>query len=239
MRNTQKNKIVMFQAVSTVCEMHQTSWENNLGFSEAYVSFSNKLNLLSSLSDEQLNSSKGATATKTQLKMNLIDKAMIFSNVLGAHAMKVNNTELLERNIYARSEWKRGSGLVFIGRLKHVFQDAQEFAAGIGEFGIVPSAIQEFGDLISEFESANKKPRYLINDHKTVTQKIKSLIQEIDQILVGQMDRVLVVFESSAPDFVKTFQNARTIIDLKGKRNKSQASDEPDSEIPNDSDHEN
>lgn len=228
MRNTQLNKIKMYDTVQTVILGHQSTWDNNTAFTDAYNAFATKLDLLKSVAADHINSSKGVTALKKVVQQNTIEQAMILGNVLGALALKTGDTELLMRNIYSQSEWTRGSSLLKINRFKNLLADVVEHEAQLMDYGIDATAIQLFTDKLAQYEALSKQPRLSIVNRKQKTQQIAELFTEIDALLNGQIDRIIKIFKVAAPKFVSTFENARSIVDLKGKRSKFTDNDTPD-----------
>jgi hypothetical protein len=228
MRNTQLNKIKMYDTVQTVILAHQTTWNNNTAFTDAYNAFATKLDMLKSLTADHINSSKGITALKKMVQDKTIDQAMIFGNILGALALKTGDTELLMRNIYSRSEWVRGSSLLKINRFKNLLADVNKYASELVDYGIYGIEIQAFEALVTQFEGLSKQPRMSIVSRKETTQQIANLVYEIDVLLNGQIDRIVKIFKSTAPRFLQTFENARMVVDLKGKRSKFMDNDTPE-----------
>lgn len=218
----------MYDTVQTVILAHQTTWDNNSAFTDAYSAFATKLELLKSLAADHINSSKGVTALKKVVQEKTIEQAMVLGNILGALALKTGDTELLMRNIYSQSEWKRGSSLLKINRFKNLLSDVVEHEAPLVDYGIDAAAIQLFTDKLAQYEALTKQPRMSIVSRKQTTEQIKELFMELDMLLAGQIDRIVQVFSNANPIFVKTFVNARVIVDLKGKRNKFTGKDTPE-----------
>ena len=220
MKNYQLNKMKMFDTVQSVIAQHQSAWMNNSPFSDAYNEFSTKLDSLKSLTTEYINSSKGLTAIKKVTLEKTIDQAIVLGNVIGAFALKNNDTELLMRNIYTRSEWVKGNSLIKVNRFKQLLTDAESHEADLLEYGIDSGFIQTFEASVYQFEELMKQPRIAIVGRKQLTKQIAELILEIDTLLNGQIDRIMNVFTLTDPKFFATFKNARIIVDHKGKRNK-------------------
>ena len=220
MRNSQLNKIKMFDTVHSVIAQHQVTWINNAAFSAAFYEFSSKLDELKSLTAEHLNSSKGVTALKKVVLDKTVNHAMLIGNVIGAFALRIGDTELLMRNIYARSEWYKGNVLLKASRFKNLLSDAQLHEAALEEYGVDSASIQAFAVSVNEFETLTKQPRLSIVTKKQLTDKIVALMKELDVLLHGQLERILIVFISSDPRFYAMFKNACMIVDQKGKRAK-------------------
>lgn len=217
----------MFQTVISVCDSHQTIWESNTAFSTTLTAFRTKVDELKGMINVQINSSKGATALKKIKLEAVVEKALTLSNVLGAYAQSSNNTELLFRNLYTRSEWMRGNSVLRIEHLKRLKEDVNAHLASLATYGLAQTDVDEFVTLIATYEELVKLPRMAIIDHKNTTKYIGELFTECDLILNGQLDRILLVFQASAPKFVSVYSDARIIIDSKGKRNKFEKPNAP------------
>lgn len=227
MRNNQLNKIKMYETVKSVIQKHQATWSNTPAFVEAYDAFVAKLTGLIALTGEHQNSTKGTTALKREVLEKTVTQALTLGNVLGALATKIGDTKLLMRNVYTKSEWMKGGTLLRTNRFKQLLSDVQAHEQEISEYGVDPAFIQEFEASVQQYEELSKQTRTSIVSRKNTTKVLSELFKEIDEILVSQVGRILLVFNQADPEFVSTFKNARIIVDHKGKSNQTSRKDAP------------
>lgn len=209
----------MYDTVQSVILKHQATWNSNPAFADAYNAFAAKLDGLKDLSTEHINSTKGATALKLEVQEKAVNQALTLGNVLGALALKIGDTELLMRNIYTHSEWLKGSSLMKMNRFKNLLSDTMDHEQALLEYGIDNAFIQDFEANILQFEMLSKQTRTSIVSRKQMTEAIANYFSEIDELLDGQVGRIILVFGQTDPKFVRIFKNARIVVDHKGKRN--------------------
>ena len=96
--------------------------------------------------------------------------------------------------------------------------------AALADYGITAQMLADLQDLIDRYSADTPKPRSAISSRKTTTANLAALFDQTDRILKERMDKIVVLFRSSQPVFVETYENARRIIDpattttqLKGK----------------------
>lgn len=226
----------MYETVISVCQAHQTTWQNTAAFNDLYTELTVKVDLVKALTLAQLTDSKGVTATKALVLDSLVEKAGILSNLLGVYALEIGDTELLMRNLYTPSEWKRGSALLRINRFRQLLNDGQANETGLLPYGVDAGFLQDFETKLEEYTTLIQQPRLAIIDHKNTTLEIKRVMRETDALLGEKMDRIIRVFGPADPRFLSKYQSARSIVDVKGKRRKPQNPETPATDQPEEPD---
>lgn len=215
----------MFETVISVCQNHQPTWQNTPAFNDLFSQLTVKVDLLKTLSLAQITDSKGITVSKALVLDNLVENAAILCSLLGAYALEIGDTELLTRNLFSPSEWRRGNALLRINRFQRLLADGQTHEMGLVPYGVDTAFLQDFEAKLDAYTQLIQQPRLAIIEHKNTTLEIKRVMNEVEAILNEKMDRVIRVFAPTDPRFVSKYKDARSILDLKGKRRKPQNSD--------------
>ena len=208
----------MYETVVTVCQAHQATWANTPAFSDLHTTLAAKVDLVKALTLAQIADSRGVTATKALVLDSLVEKAGTLCNVLAVYALEIGNTELLVRNLFTPSEWRRGSALARINRMQVLLGDAQINEAALLSYGVLPSYLMEFEAQLAEYVTLIQQPRVAIINRKSTTLEIKRVLVELEALVSEKMDRMIRVFASTDPRFVAQYKDARNIVDAKGKR---------------------
>ncbi len=79
--------------------------------------------------------------------------------------------------------------------------------------------ITALGTAITEYNDVIVGPRSAESIKKQQTAEIEVLFKQTDQILKGQLDQLMTLFQTSAPEFYGAYKNARIIVDLGGHVN--------------------
>jgi len=208
----------MYETVVTVCQAHQATWASTAAFSDLHTTLAAKVDLVKALTLAQIADSRGVTATKALVLDGLVEKAGTICNVLAVYALEIGNTELLVRNLFTPSEWRRGSALARINRMQVLLGDAQANEAALLSYGVLASYLTEFEAQIAEYVTLIQQPRVAIINRKSTTLEIKRVLVELEALVSEKMDRMIRVFASTDPRFVARYKDARNIVELKGKR---------------------
>lgn len=208
----------MYRRVKFICDQHETLWNGIPAFAEAYDAFSSKIATFNEQMAIQEAALMGVAARKKQTEGKVIDKAIVVSKVLSALALKSGDTELMARNLYSRSEWKRGNVLLRLNRFQILRQDITDHTTELADYGIDQVFIDAFDQLLDEYAMLAESPRLAIIKRKQATSLLDQMVREIDVLLGGQLDMMMEQFRNTAPEFFNGYFNARIIIDIRGRR---------------------
>lgn len=222
----------MFQSVINVCIEHQTVWQNNSAFANVFNTFQSKVEAARLLIENQLANSKGKYKIAKITLKEVIEKAVVLGSVVAAHAKSQGLVELEMSSYRSVSDWNRGNSVLRISRLRVLQQNGINLLQELAPYDIDQTFMDDFHAKIDAYEMAVENPRVSIIERKEITRQFAEKLKEIDDILRSELDRILIVFNTGSSDFVHKFKNARTIIDLKGKKNKTNG-EKPNSDLPN------
>lgn len=224
MNSQQEAKLNMYRSIKQLCDDNATTIATNTAFLGAFNTYKAKLSTLITTATSESQIITGIAVDKTVAKKNLCQLATDISAIVFAYASSVNNNTL-----------KNGVSLPFSDLFKlkddqlpltcqNIHGLATTNATALVPFGITAAMLTTLQTSITDYSTAVPKPKTAKSVKSTYTKNIKLLIKEIDTILKDQMDKLVVAFKPTKPDFVTSFKNARVIIDpaktttqLKGK----------------------
>jgi len=206
----------MYLQVKKVIQKHSSSWSDITAFGTAFANFNEKLADLQNLSDGQENATLGVRALKDQKRLQAVESAMELLGAMKALASIHNLPDLKEQLHIHESNLRLASKKDFLHLLNRIFEKANEHLVELASFGIDQAKIDAFSNLHDEVEFAITTPRTAVIDRKTFTLKIDECLSEMDAILKGQLDTLMLVLKKQHPDFYKDYQGARVVIDPKG-----------------------
>jgi hypothetical protein len=80
--------------------------------------------------------------------------------------------------------------------------------------------VLELNGCIAAFGGLLAKPRATIGQHKLHTGNLTMLFAQVDSILYDRLDKLVVQFKISQPDFYNSYKNARNIINTSVRKRK-------------------
>ena len=207
----------MYDQVAHVCLTYTTVWSGVPAFSEAHDLFIDKLNELKAQSITQQSVIRGTSHNVKDELDKTIALAIIGSKALSALALKIEDSELLARNLYSRTEWFRGNMLLRVARLTHLIEDLTAHATSLEDFGIESGFIPTLQAQVDSYKALTSAPRQAILHRKRATAALERLTKQIDGLLTGQMDLIMEILRTDTPEFAEDYFNARIVVDYKGK----------------------
>ncbi|MGV3612240.1 MAG: hypothetical protein ACO1N0_14870 [Fluviicola sp.] len=221
MKKSTRNKLNMYGSVLSVLNDHQPSWQAVSAFVNAKTAFETKLNQLRVRVTEQLGATTGVALEKKLRITDLRKRVLIVQHALFLLGRASGDVLLQERNSQTKTELERMALNELAARCAELKQDLDSYATQLAEYGITPQSIAELIPLLQGIDELNNSTRKAIIKRKGITQAIKDLEHELDELLRVELDRLILVFKQTDPAFYHAYESARIIIDYgssKGSR---------------------
>jgi hypothetical protein len=154
----------------------------------------------------------GASMEKDAAIDSLIQLTMEIANALYVYAFSNDRYDLLSKTSINKSVLYKNSGNDLLTASRNIYAEATVYSAELQPYGINATTLTDFNNAINAFESVISKPREIIGDRKTHTSSLKQLFAEADSIVYDILDKLIVRFKVSAPEFYALYKNARNII---------------------------
>ena len=102
----------------------------------------------------------------------------------------------------------------------------------LGDFGIDQAKLDSLAGRSAAYSKTVGLPRAATVKLSTTTAAIKRQLESIDDLLARVLDRLIVQFKTSAPDFFSDYQAARVIVDRGGGRSSAPVAPPPPNAAP-------
>ena len=214
MRKSTTNKLNMYQTVAEVLSDSNGIWQGVPAFASAAASFNSKLDLLRARIAEQLSTTTGVSDEK-RLKLDKLRKQItLMQSALMLHGRATENVPLEKRNAKSKTFLHGLSIAKLAARCTELKLDLETYGSELGVYGISDQAIADFIPSLITINEVNNSAHKAIVKRKNATQAIKELERAIDAIVRIEFDKLILLFETTQPDFFTHYQNARVISDL-------------------------
>lgn len=173
---------------------------------------------LSGLLDEIETQSKkqqahsGVTVEKVAALKALGDAAFEIASAVHACAVAGGNTELAAKLNYGRAELTRDADKTILNRAEEIHEAATTVLASLADYGVTQAKLNAFSKKIEAFRRAHPAPRQRVNSSSAATVQLSQLFPQLTELLRNRVDRLLVQFRESAPEFYNEYQSARTVV---------------------------
>ena len=230
MKKKNENDLVRINAVSDVCESYKAMWQSSDPFGECVADL---LHLKTKIDTERSlieKSTEGVTKAKRNAETALIRMAFSISAGLAAFAVRSKNEVLLAEVNFKKSDFElmRNNKLIATGRM--LVAEAQKHTDVLSGYQVTPDDVAQLEAAIANFEALVPAPQRSIGDNKMKREDLDDLFKQANTLMRDVMDRMIVPYESKAPEFYRAYQNARKSVKL-GIRHNDDDENAPDSNI--------
>lgn len=208
----QKAKLQMYRTVENVCTGNTEIIETNVAFIAAFNEFKDKIAAISQAAQLDDRRTTGITIDKNIAKRTLCQIAADVSSIISAYAATVGNNTLLKNIEYSVSTLLKMSEDTLPSRCQNIHEAGRVNLVELADYGLTNAHLTALQIAIDDFTAVIAKPRTAISQRKGVTGNLVELFKETDEILDARMDKLIIIFKTAAPDFVRTYESARRII---------------------------
>jgi len=154
----------------------------------------------------------GASLEKAAALQALGDLAHEIASAVGGCAAASGNQDLAGRVAYSRADWSRGADKTIIARAQNLHGTAASVVDALAEYGVTPAKLANLQKRIEAFREVHPAPRQRVTASSAATKEIRSLLNKVSTLLQERIDRLMVQFTTSAPDFYNEYVAARTVV---------------------------
>jgi len=209
-----ENKLSMYLTVKKLLNINNALWAAIAGFASVVTTFFSKITLIKNTENKQARSSKGITQDKKNKKTELIDMMLMVQGGIQSFANDTNDEDLYESVNFTESDLRKLGDSVLVDRAELVLETANNHAADILPKGITAVILGDFQTLITEYDELVPGPRSIIANKKTATQLLTLLFAQEDELLKKNLDKLMLQFKNTQPEFYIDYLNSREVIDL-------------------------
>lgn len=156
----------------------------------------------------------GISERKLSLKQAIGIKAAALSGAMQVLALELNNPDLAKSVHLNKSDVDNAREQDIDGMVRNVVSKVQENLDDLADLGVTEAVLTETLTTVEEFNGLIGKPRSILNNKYVTLDSIEQLFDEGNDLLRNRMDRLLLMFKDSNPEFYNGYERARTIVDL-------------------------
>ena len=227
MNAKQDNKVGMFGSVALACDKAAKIWASLVAFVAAYDKFKNSLERIKEFAQKQAEASKGATEFKKYCRQSMCEAAQVIAGAVHSHATENNDVELAAKVDVSLSSLLTGRDRVSAEKCQSIHRLASEKVADLAEQGVTAAKLKSLQTKIDDYTACLQRPRQIISEVKTATAQLEAEIETADQLLADGLDRLVLQFKDSEPEFYNNYLNARVIVDNASGHDSGEATPQP------------
>jgi hypothetical protein len=161
-----------------------------------------------------------ATLEKREAEQQMIEPCVELANTMSVIGFKRNIKDLMTLQGLSEYSFYSVSGNSALEMKQNVLDTARANAAELLKYGIDENAMNTLAAAIEAFRAVVTKPMDTIGERKLKTTNIKQMFACVDSIFYDQLDKLMVTYKKSSPDFYMKYRTSRNIIFPTGGKSK-------------------
>ena len=213
MNARQEAKFTMYKAVERHCNDNTGIVEGVIAFQAALTDF--RSTIIEIAGTEQLTVSpiEGITIDKSNSKQALAQLTSDIAGFIYAYATVENDQTLKEEANFNYTKLVQTRDDALIPRCQNIHDRALSNLRNLNDYGVSAAKLTDLQAAIDAYAAESPKPRTAVSRRKTHNANLAALFKKADVVLRDRMDKLVGAFRSDHPDFVKTYDSVRLIVD--------------------------
>ncbi|MBL7967641.1 MAG: hypothetical protein JNK09_11625 [Prolixibacteraceae bacterium] len=214
------NRLRMYQALQSMMSGNQVKWEAVQAIANAFHDFERLLEEIDACSTVTSDRKKGETVQKKELRMRVIDRAMEVSSVLYALIVQTNEQYVGAKLDYTQTKLFKMRDLQLVVACECIVTEAHHHLTLLGTANITANDIETLSADIKTFADLLPRQRLSVTGRKVANAKLKDLFAQTDALLKNQLDRLMLRFKQTHPEFYSSYKTSRHVINYGVRHNK-------------------
>jgi hypothetical protein len=207
-----ENRLSLYLLIINICNNNMAALTFFTGIYDIYLGFKTHVDAFETLIDQKLLITSGLSKDKSNTKRLLAALANRLAAAVHIYATQSDNIILMEMMDFCISDLKYVRDEDLVKLCEKILAQANLYAPVLIVFGIDANTILTFQTSINLYEGKNPLPKAAIEHRKTLTRLINEKITEITFYKKHQLDRAIILLETSHVAFVSDYRNASRII---------------------------
>lgn len=157
--------------------------------------------------------SKAVTESKEKKLEVLIRKVLILAGNLQAYAGLNNYAELLGKTKLTKTEIMNARETDVEKLVQPVIDESRKHLTELADYMVTEDMITETETTLDDFKSLIGKPRTIRNRAFAAMTLMEELFDELNDLAKNKIDKLMIRFAESDPEFYNEYNRARTIVD--------------------------
>lgn len=211
-----ENTLSMFFTTDVKLKDNAALFANIPALANAVARFRGLLTNLKGLVVAQRVSTKGATADKRSALIEMVEAAVAVAGAVAAYASETNNGVLLQKVEVSDSGLRRTRDTEVSAVCQGIHDVATANLAHLADYGVDADVLTDLQGKVGMYDGNISLPTSTKGDKKAAGQALKVTLATTRKVLEGSIDKQMLRFRLSQPDFYNQYRAARVIIDSPG-----------------------
>jgi hypothetical protein len=203
----------MFKTANLILQENQSVWSGMAPFAAAATQFGQAIAAIDLAAQKQDTATAGATLDRASARDALEDVLFLTSEALGVLAHSAGDNDLRDVTNLKPSDLQRMTDEELGNRATSIVGHTTGRATQLATLQVNQANLDELNQALTNFKTSKSAPRAAVANRMAQTESLPELINNANDILRNQLDRMVNLFRRSHPDFVAAYRGARVIVD--------------------------
>ncbi|HCY39798.1 MAG TPA: hypothetical protein DHV48_00300 [Prolixibacteraceae bacterium] len=227
MNKQDENKLVMMKALLSFLKQNQAIWQNLQPFVAAVNELENSIAAIEAIRQSTDVDQSGLVTEKKTLRTNLANRSFEVASQIYAMACKTKDMVLQAKVNFPKSELEGQRDGELASTSKTIVGLGWTYLQALIPYGITDVELNSLSALILAYENSLPTARISVSERKANNEKLKGLFVSSKLILKDQINRMMVRYQSSNPDFYAGYLSASKVVDYGIRHEKPLAPETP------------
>lgn len=223
-----ENKMTMLKAVLSLLQLHESIWSNSAPLAAAIEDLAGLIAQIEEIQQLTGEDHSGLSTSKKLGKDALIKQAFELASIIFAMATRNKDQVLLAKVDFPISELQHLREGELATKCKNIAELGRSALSQITSFGASEEKLNALDEQIARYKLSLPARRISVSELKAANKKLKELLKQATDLAADQIDRMLVQFGTSNPDFYNAYLNARKVVDYGIRHEKPEDPENPD-----------
>jgi hypothetical protein len=222
MNNRQNAKLNMAQRVANTMESYKPSYETIAPVTATVAELNTNIEDIREAEKEQdAVRIPVFTQEKHKSEGQMVDACVKVSNVLHVIGFVNDNKVLTNLVGLSPNDFYRGEDNTKLSLARRILDLSKEYSSELLNYGYTLETIADIGTKIDSYQRLISKPMEAAGARKQKTASLQQRFATLDSTLYDKLDKLIVLFKDTHPDFYNEYRTARNLIDTSARHKKS------------------
>ena len=202
---------------------NQSIWQSNQAITDTVNVITANLTVIDALDKKQKAPVSGPAADKAMTRHDYEDVILHLAGQVGALAAKTNNATLEAQADLTVSQLDYMSVQDLVATAGRIGDLVTANLPALAAYNITAADVTTMAGLTTQFQAVATKPREAVVDRKKETDQVQPVVSSTMSTLRRQLDRQMLAFKRTNPEFYAGYLSARVIVDRGNPKKKKTA----------------
>lgn len=213
MNDRQNAKLNMAQRVSETFKRYETVYKGIAPMVESVNELNAEIdNIRNTVKEQGAVNVSASTLEKREAEKQMITPCVRIANALYVIGFTSDNKDLITLQGMSENSFYRLSNNTALALARRILDLTHKYINELKVYGIDKKEIDILEKAIGSYHSLIAKPMNAIGERKQKTSNLSQLFASLDSIFYDKLDKLMVLFKQSSPEFYSEYRTARNII---------------------------